>query len=246
MTRFVILSAPRSGSNMLSSLLNSHTSILCHHEIFNPDGIFYALPLRDSEFSIVNNINERDNDPQTCLDNIWRFNNAKPCVGFKMTHKQNIMVFNSVLNDKRVKKIILIRKNQIKTHVSKLLAQQSGIWEQYDTPYCAKNSPSKKNKVSVCLQELKNDIAFNECYYDEIRLHLKKSKQEYIEVEYDNLNETDTQQRLLNYLHLEKQELVTHSIKQNSSDLRKKISNYSKLLDQCPKALIAQLTETST
>ena len=37
-TRFVILAAPRSGSNLLCTLLNSHPEILCHHEVFNPVG----------------------------------------------------------------------------------------------------------------------------------------------------------------------------------------------------------------
>ena len=37
-TRFVILAAPRSGSNLLCTLLDSHPEILCHHEVFNPVG----------------------------------------------------------------------------------------------------------------------------------------------------------------------------------------------------------------
>ena len=40
MRPFVILAAPRTGSNMLCTLLNSHPAITCHHEIFNPRGVF--------------------------------------------------------------------------------------------------------------------------------------------------------------------------------------------------------------
>ena len=38
--RFVILAARRSGSNLLCSLLGSHPHVRCHHELFNPNGIF--------------------------------------------------------------------------------------------------------------------------------------------------------------------------------------------------------------
>ena len=34
-TRFVILAAPRTGSNLLCTLLDAHSRILCHHEILN-------------------------------------------------------------------------------------------------------------------------------------------------------------------------------------------------------------------
>lgn len=249
-TRFVILSAPRSGSNMLSSMLNSHSSVLCHHEIFNPAGLFYALPLRGSQFAVAKNIEERDNNPYACLDNIWRMNENKTCVGFKMTHKQNTAVFYSVLNDKKVKKIILTRKNQVKAHVSKLLAQKTGVWEQYNNsaePLNRLNDSTKEeHQVLVCPQELKNDINLNKRYYEEIHLCLKESNQAYLDVEYENLKEAWTQQSLLHYLRLENQTLITRNIKQNPSDLRKKISNYSALLEQCPKSLVSQLSETST
>ena len=49
MTRFVILAVPRTGSNLLCTLLNSHPEILCHHEVFNPQGIFTALTHRHQE-----------------------------------------------------------------------------------------------------------------------------------------------------------------------------------------------------
>lgn len=51
-TRFVILAASRTGSNMLCAILDWHPAVLCHHELFNPTGIYYALPLRDGDFSL--------------------------------------------------------------------------------------------------------------------------------------------------------------------------------------------------
>lgn len=61
-TRFVILAAPRSGSNLLCTLLHSHSEILCHHEVFNPSGIYYALEYRDGSLNL-GTIDEREQAP---------------------------------------------------------------------------------------------------------------------------------------------------------------------------------------
>ena len=37
---------------MLCTLLGSHPEILCHHEVFNPSGIFYALYYRDGRIDL--------------------------------------------------------------------------------------------------------------------------------------------------------------------------------------------------
>ena len=57
--RFVILAAPRSGSNQLCTLLNSHPEILCHHEVYNPSAIFYALEYRGGSLDL-GTIDDRD------------------------------------------------------------------------------------------------------------------------------------------------------------------------------------------
>ena len=51
---------------MLCTLLGSHRDVLCHHELFNPDGAFYALELRDGSFDL-GGIGERDRDPLAFL-----------------------------------------------------------------------------------------------------------------------------------------------------------------------------------
>ena len=48
----MVLAAPRTGSNWLCTLLDSHPEVLCHHEIFNPEGLHYSLRLRDGSFDL--------------------------------------------------------------------------------------------------------------------------------------------------------------------------------------------------
>ncbi|MBL4660702.1 MAG: hypothetical protein JKY19_10120 [Alcanivoracaceae bacterium] len=237
--RFVILAAPRSGSNMLCSMLNSHHSILCHHELYNPADIFYALQLRDSDFKLAVNMEQRDRQPLSFLARVWRYNQSKSCVGFKMTHKQNPQVFDALLADTSIKKIVLKRNNTVKVHVSKLIAEQNGIWEDY-----GQHAPTKHNQVEVDLSSLQADVAFNLAFYQEIIISLNQSKQNYIVVEYEKLTTQLTQNTILDFLKLQHQALTTMSCKQNSTDLRQLVSNFSTLFEQCQdKSLKAQLTD---
>ena len=98
MTRFVILAVPRTGSNLLCTLLNSHPQVLCHHEVFNPQGVFTALDYRGQGLN-VESLQQRDDDPRGFLDRVWQTGTADTCVGFKWTRGQNETVLKSVLGD---------------------------------------------------------------------------------------------------------------------------------------------------
>ncbi len=233
--RFVILAAPRSGSNMLCSLLHSHQHILCHHELYNPADIFYALPLRKSKFQLAQSMQERDQKPLQFLDRIWRNNLAMPCVGFKMTHRQNPKVYQALLADHNIKKIILKRNNVVKVHVSKLIAECNGIWEDYGD----KNN-KERTTVTVDVKKLNEDIAFNDAFYQEIETTLKSSLQEYCVLEYERLNQVTCQKHMLDFLGLNYQPLTTESVKQNPTDLRKLVSNYNELMHNCPNTSLRQ------
>ncbi len=257
----MILAAPRSGSNMLSSLLNSHTAVLCHHELYNPNGIFYALPLRGTDFQLAANTQQRDQAPLAMLSRVWANHLGHDCVGFKMTHRQNQAVFHFVLNDTRVKKIVLKRRNEVKTHVSKLIAEQSGVWEDYgvNTNSTTTNSvttsrreeeltpANNAEKVTVNMDLLQQDVAFNRAFYQQLSQQLSASKQTYLEVHYECLVERETHKEILDYLQLPYQALTTPSRKQNPTDVSQKISNYQSLINHChDPALLAQLTELNT
>ena len=130
MMQFVILAAPRTGSNLLCTLLQSHPDVLCHHELFNPNDIFYALPLRSSQFTL-GSMSFRDQQPDAFLDRTWNRNLNYSTVGFKMTHRQHLAAFKTVCSDQRIHKIVLKRDARLKTYVSRLIAEQSGVWEDY-------------------------------------------------------------------------------------------------------------------
>jgi hypothetical protein len=161
--KFVILNAPRTGSNYLCTLLNSHPEILCHHEIFNPHVVGVARHLQNSGFH-MGTIEERERDPIEFLGRVWRMDEGCRSVGFKLCWKQNEAVFNAVLADPEIRKIVLKRKNRIKSFVSLLLARQTGEWVIYDDVA----APGPRPRVHVDEEELLRHIAFNDAYYAEI------------------------------------------------------------------------------
>lgn len=234
--RFVILAAPRSGSNMLCTMLNSHADILCHHEIYNPRGIFYALQLRDTDFHL-GDIVERDAHPKHFLNKLWLTTEDHSHIGFKMTHRQNPTVFETLLEDTNVKKIILRRKNKIKTHVSRLIAEQRDVWEDYRHTNDTDLTPVR---VNVNINALYQDIECNERYYQEVFTALTDSEQTYCTLEYEALEFIEHQRKALDFLGLNHQPLIIKSRKQNPDDLRLTIKNYNQLSTQLADARLAK------
>lgn len=227
MKRFVILAAPRTGSNLLCTLLHSHPDVLCHHEIFNPEDIFVAQPLRDTSFSL-GCISERNLNPLDFLQQVWKNDLGHKQVGFKMTHYQQREVFNAVCADTEVHKIVLRRKQTLKTYVSQLIAQQTGIWEDY-----RKNTTREKPKpVEVNYQQLKAAINFNLVFYHDLNLRIRGSK---TELYYEDLFERNTQKHLLNNLGLKVRPLTATSQQQNPYTVRELISNLKPLTQQLMK-----------
>ena len=162
--RFVILAAPRSGSNMLCTMLDSHPAILCHHEIFNPKGIRLALRLRDTDFSL-GTVSEREQDPTRFLERVWTNRFGCRCVGFKLTHRQNEPVYRHLLADPTVAKVVLRRQNRLKTYVSHQISEALAEWEVYRPQDLARQRP----RVQVDPQQFLDRVAFDDAYYNEIR-----------------------------------------------------------------------------
>lgn len=220
--RFVIVAARRTGSNFLCSLLGSHPDVLCHHELFNPSGSFYALGLRDTGFSL-GTVEERNADPLAFLERTWQHDLGKRCVGFKMTRGQDPQVIAAVLADARVRVIVLRRANRLKTFVSELRAQLTRRWEVYDVSDIDASCP----RVRVDPAALDAYVATNEAFYGEVDAALARSGSPVLRVTYERLGDADEQRRVLAFLGLRTDGVALNaaSVKQNSCDLRDLVEN---------------------
>jgi hypothetical protein len=226
MTRFVILAAPRTGSNLLCTLLNSHPEILCHHEIFNPQGIFTALGFHDDSIDRVS-LRQRDRDPILFLDRIWQTRQGHGCIGFKSTRGQNEVVLKEMLEDPNVKKIVLRRLNRIKTYVSEKIAQATQQWEVYQEQELILPRPC----ITVDRADLVNHINENNQFYSSLQPPKDQSNQRFLDVQYEKLFTNSEHRRLLRFLEVRdcEHDLTPASVKQNPMDLRQSVSNFEEL-----------------
>lgn len=226
MTRFAILAAPRTGSNLLCTLLNSHPRVLCHHEVFNPQGVFTAHDYHGDVLN-VDSLGQRDDDPLGFLKLVWQTGSDEMAVGFKWTRGQDQRVLRSVLEDADVKKIILRRRNRIKTYVSERIAQETHQWEVYSPQDLMLPRP----RIEVDAADLLKHIADNEHFYAELMDALSGPNQPHLLLDYETLFQREVQVRTFEFLGVAFPETppVPGSVKQNPNDLRDTIANFAEL-----------------
>ncbi len=225
--RFVILATPRTGSNWLCSLLDSHPEILCHHEIFNPDGIHYARSYQPEEPLEVATLSDRDRDPEAVLARVWQCDLGHRAVGFKHNRGQNATVLARVLEDKAVRKIVLRRDNRIRTFVSEEIALRTGEWESYP----GREIGGGGRSLAVVVDQLRWHVRENARHYAAIMQALEVTGQRALELSYERLALAEERLRALRFLGVDRPELPLHGAtrKQNPEALRTLITNFEEL-----------------
>lgn len=225
-TRFVILAAPRTGSNLLCTLLNSHPEVLCHHELFNPNGIFYALDYRDGSLDL-GSMESRDREPFAFLQRVWEHPQGASCVGFKMTRGQDAAVMQNLIEDSGVLKILLTRRNRLKTYISEQLARQTDRWEVY----ARDELPSDTPRLHVDVDAFRAHCDLNERYYQDIENTLRSGGRPWIETAYEDILTAPEHVHLLEFLGVDAtdERLMQSSVKQSDKDLRTHIENFREL-----------------
>jgi hypothetical protein len=240
--RFIILNATRTGSNFLCTVLNSHPGILCHHEIFNPHVIGVARHLQDTDFRL-GSMEERQRDPVEFLDRVWSTNLGRAAVGFKMCLWQHEPAYRAVLPDLSVRKIILKRRNRVKSFVSLLLARQTGEWVVYDD----RGAPAPRPRVHVDHAGLLENIALHERFYRETEQALSESGQDHALLWYEDLFAPEGMEPALAFLGAEGRPAQPEgqTWKLTPVALRETISNFDALSEELRGSdLEAELHET--
>ncbi len=223
--RFVILSARRSGSNLLCTLIDSHPDALCHHELFNPGGVFTALDLRDTP-TPLHDIAARERDPAAYLAQVWRYARGHACVGFKMTPEQHPDILRKVLDDAGIAKIVLRRNNPLRALVSERIAEITGRWEAYADQAGAQDAhPGARPRIHVERDELDAHVRQVDAFYNDLTGTLKRSGQRWLELRYESLFNAGEQGRLCDFLGLSPRPLQARSVRQNPEPLEHLLDN---------------------
>lgn len=236
--RFVILSARRSGSNLLCTLIDSHPDALCHHELFNPRGIFTALDLRNTA-TPLHDIAARERDSLAYLAQVWRYARGHACVGFKMTPDQHPEILQAVLDDAGVAKIVLRRNNPLRALVSERIADITGRWEAY----AGEAEPAPHPRIHVERDELDRHVRQVEAFYDALTNVMQRSGQRWLELRYESLFDPGEQRRLCDFLGLSPRTLQARSIRQNPEPLEYLLDNADALRRSLASTPLARLLD---
>jgi LPS sulfotransferase NodH len=224
--RFVIFAAPRTGSNLLCGLLNSHPNIVCHHGLFNPDGVHYALDHRDGSLDFGSR-GERDRDPAVFLDQVWRNALGMAAVGFKFNHGEDDLALQLLIRDPLVRKILLSRGNRVRAYVSALEAAATGQWESYGVADVIRG----RQAVHVDPAGLWKYVNASDDFYASLRESLSTTRQSFFSVDYESLGSPVEMGKLLRFLDMGacRLTLTAPSYKRGSQDLNDLVVNFAEL-----------------
>jgi LPS sulfotransferase NodH len=131
---FCIISVPRSGSNRLHTLLNSHPAVVCHGELFNRKAIYSALrPWPEiSTAGKLATLLARNAAPRRFLDDhILQSRKAWPeanAIGFKLFPYHSRRILRYVCTSQTYEVIYLKRNNRVLQYASDRIARRTNAW----------------------------------------------------------------------------------------------------------------------
>ena len=133
--RFCVISQPRSGSNFLLALLNSHPEIICHGELFHRRAIYSKLrrwPVEQRSAGKLSALLTRNMAPRLFLNNhmsmsqdAWPTANA---IGFKHFPSYSRRILRYVCRSPEYEIIYLSRINTVLQYASERTARNTDIW----------------------------------------------------------------------------------------------------------------------
>lgn len=211
---FVIFAEMRTGSNFLESNLNAIAGLTCHGEAFNP---FFIGAENKTELLGVS-IVDRNADP-TALLNAMR-SQTPGMSGFRYFHDHDQRVFDLVVDDPRVAKVILTR-NPLESYISWKIAKASDQWWLANT----KHLKSVRPKFEIGEFEARLDSL--QGFQRRLVNRLQQSGQTAFYIDYEDILELKVINGLAGFLGVDGRlgDLVFRFKKQNPEPISDKVSN---------------------
>ena len=216
--KFAILAIARSGSSYLTSALGSHPDVCMHGEIMHENASWHIRECARKQLDL----SIRKEDPIKFVNEIYNFDEGKKAVGFKIWKHQSLEAVKYIIENKDIKKIVLERKNLLASFSSRLIAEQTNVWNltvnqnaniKYDTPKL--NFPERRFVKYV---EDSLDV------YEFYKHGIKSEQQEYLLVDYQENIMNEDIDFVFNYLGI--------GTKFDFVDKKIKLNKQSNLLDR--------------
>jgi LPS sulfotransferase NodH len=232
--KFIILSMPRSGSNYLAYLLNSHPHITCFGEIFDKRTV-QGKPANEwiQRYRYIRAF--RNRLPLFFLKTlIFHPYPEEICaVGFRYFYRQaqdRSSVLKYLLSLKSLKVIHLVRRNMLANLTSFRIAMKTKVWNSLDKE--TQMSSVKPLQVTLsfeeCLKHFEESSRFHSRFQELFRNFSNKV------IYYEDLasNRKVEVSKVTDLLELEQKPLSCNLKKQNTRPLEELIDNYGDLKRQ--------------
>jgi LPS sulfotransferase NodH len=227
-TPFVIVCTGRTGSNLLASSLDSHPDIICHHEVFNHEGIHVSLSFGGPQVPF-GTVEDRNRRPWDFISRVYSLTYGSRAVGFKIGPDS---LFNpvllSLLLNRRVRKIVLHRHELLHVYTSTLIAQQTHIWSE-----TGKAESKQQPSIEVNPARFVRFVRRRRLFYWIVDAIISATRQPHMKISYEEFTLDPTAvKRTLEFLGVDPdQPLSACTVKQNSSRLADRITNYTELCE---------------
>jgi LPS sulfotransferase NodH len=219
-TRFAIAAFPRTGSNWLCGVLNSHPEVLCHYEVFHPHAVYYAHAFPEHRPEFLRDVARRDADPRGFLDWLYATHYGHAAVGLKLFPGQEPELTATALADSSIRKLVLRRDNRVRVFLSAKRATAVGKFTQlsYD------GMP-----IELDADELQEFCAGYDAYFEQVERLV--AGQDVLRLSYERLFDPARLDEVLAFLGVgpARVELAAKHARQSSDSLERAIANFDEL-----------------
>jgi len=218
-TSFAMFGSMRSGSNLLEKFLNQYSGLKCHGELFHR----FFIGQQGCQSYLGIDREKRDEDPQLLLDAVRAANRDK-ITGFRLFQTHNPWVIDTTLKDPYCAKIVLTR-DPLESFISLQIALKTNQWLISDpTHRKAEQVLFDPEIYAIYLRE-------REVFYNQISESLALSEQPFFEIDYTELADLETINRLAVFIgdRQQKERLFQPIKRQNPGPLADKILNYDEV-----------------
>lgn len=229
--RFVIIARPRTGTNLLRSMLNAHGQVLAFGEVFrDPEFIGWGMPYYP-RIGPMRRLLERD--PVRFLERVVyrRYPKRIRAVGFKIfyAHARNpewLPLWDHLRERKELTVIHVRRRNLLGAYLSQVKARQTGVWETRRGTY--RDPGPVMLDYGQCRHQFEVTRRQEQACDEQFSGHLK------LDLYYEDLatDHAGQMRRALEALGVPYREVSPGIRKQGSRPLAESIANYAELRER--------------
>lgn len=211
---FVIFAEMRTGSNHLEDSLNALEGVTCHGEIFNP--VFVGQ--KDRMDLMGMDMDDRTRDPSRFLSGV--LSQSAGLAGFRFFHDHEPRILDTILQDRRIAKLILTR-NPLDSYVSWKIAQDTGQWRLTDARH------ARSGRITFDAEEFEDMLRAWSGFRQRIDHALRVTGQSAFSIRYEDINDVDVLNGAAEFLGVsDRLPSVSERFKrQNPQDLEDKVMN---------------------